>query len=62
MFSLISNASKFAFIKLVEKLSEEGIDLIDCQITSEHLLSLGAEEVSAGDFEQLMISKVRCFL
>ena len=62
MFSLVSNASKFAFIKLVEKLSEEGIDLIDCQITSEHLLSLGAEEVSAGDFEQLMISKVRCFL
>ena len=62
MFSLVSNASKFAFIKLVEKLNEEGIDLIDCQITSEHLLSLGAEEVSAGDFEQLMISKVRCFL
>ena len=54
MFSLVSNASKFAFIKLVKKLKEEGITLIDCQVTSEHLISLGAEEVSAERFGHLL--------
>jgi leucyl/phenylalanyl-tRNA--protein transferase len=42
MFSLISNASKFAFIHLVQALQKEGIVLIDCQVYTEHLESLGA--------------------
>jgi len=50
MFSRVSNASKFAFIKLVEKLNEEGVKLIDCQIYTEHLESLGAEEISRKNF------------
>ncbi len=54
MFSLVSNASKFAFISLVKKLKTEGIHLIDCQITSEHLLSLGAEEISSCKFGELL--------
>lgn len=54
MFSLVSNASKFAFISLVKKLSAEGVTLIDCQITSEHLLSLGAEEISSIEFSKLI--------
>ena len=57
MFSLISNASKFAFIKLVEKLSTEGVKLIDCQIRSEHLISLGAEEVSSDKFGELIVER-----
>lgn len=54
MFSLVSNASKFAFISLVKKLKTEGIHLIDCQITSGHLLSLGAEEISSCKFGELL--------
>lgn len=50
MFSKVSNASKFAFIKLVDKLREDGVKLIDCQIYTEHLESLGAEEISRKEF------------
>ncbi len=54
MFSLVSNASKFAFINLVKTLSAEGVTLIDCQIKSEHLLRLGAEEISSLKFGELL--------
>lgn len=50
MFATVSNASKYGFIKLVEKLREEGVELIDCQIYSAHLESLGAEEISRKEF------------
>jgi leucyl/phenylalanyl-tRNA--protein transferase len=42
MFSLMSNASKFAFIGLCRL---PGIKLIDCQLPNDHLLSLGAEMI-----------------
>jgi leucyl/phenylalanyl-tRNA--protein transferase len=45
MFARESNASKFAFIKLVEELQEEGIVLIDCQVYTQHLESLGAKMI-----------------
>ena len=50
MFSRRSNASKFGFIKWVEKLQEEGVRLIDCQVYTAHMESLGAEEISRADF------------
>lgn len=50
MFSTVSNASKYGFIKLVEKLRAEGVTLIDCQIYTAHLESLGAEEISRKEF------------
>ncbi|MCO5234974.1 MAG: leucyl/phenylalanyl-tRNA--protein transferase [Chitinophagaceae bacterium] len=50
MFSAESNASKFAFIKYVQHLKEEGIELIDCQIYSAHLESLGAEMIPRESF------------
>ena len=50
MFSHKSNASKFAFIKYVEQLIKEGIILIDCQVYTEHLESLGARMISREDF------------
>ena len=43
MFSLTNNASKYAFITFVAQLKEEGIEIIDCQIYTEHLESLGAK-------------------
>lgn len=50
MFSKVSNASKFGFIKLVQKLEIEGIKLIDCQVYTSHLESLGAREISRDEF------------
>ena len=50
MFSKVSNASKFAFIYLVQKLEKEHYSLIDCQVYNEHLDSLGAEEISRSEF------------
>ena len=50
MFAKASNASKFGFIKLVQKLEKEGVKLIDCQIYTSHLESLGAEEIPRAEF------------
>lgn len=46
MFAKASNASKFAFISYVQQLKTEGIELIDCQVYTQHLESLGAEMIS----------------
>lgn len=50
MFSLVNNASKVAFIHLVEKLKKENYKLIDCQVYNDHLASLGAREIDRIDF------------
>lgn len=54
MFSKVSNASKFAFIRYVQQLKKEGVVMIDCQVYTEHLESLGAEMISREDFIQLL--------
>ncbi len=46
MFARVSNASKFGFITLVQKLREKGFTLIDCQQQTQHLGSLGARPIS----------------
>ncbi len=45
MFSRESNTSKLAFIHLAEKLQQEKYRLIDCQVYTAHLASLGAKEI-----------------
>ncbi|MBL7766465.1 MAG: leucyl/phenylalanyl-tRNA--protein transferase [Chitinophagaceae bacterium] len=50
MFSLKSNASKFAFIHYVQHLEQEGIQLIDCQVYTDHLASLGASMMRRNEF------------
>ena len=50
MFTRVSNASKYGFITLVNKLKEEGVKLIDCQVYTKHLESLGAEEIPRDEF------------
>jgi leucyl/phenylalanyl-tRNA---protein transferase len=50
MFSLMSNASKYAFINWVEVLKELGVALIDCQVHTAHLESLGARMISRKKF------------
>jgi len=46
MFTKTSNASKYGFIKLVQWLIEKEVRLIDCQVHTNHLESLGAREIS----------------
>jgi leucyl/phenylalanyl-tRNA--protein transferase len=54
MFSKQSNASRFAFIKYIQHLKKEGIQLIDCQVYTEYLESLGAAMILRKDFIQLL--------
>ena len=44
MFARADDASKVAFVTLVEQLGRWGIDLIDCQVHTEHLARFGAVE------------------
>jgi len=50
MFSRADNASKVGFVTLVEHLKDWGFVLIDCQMPTEHLLSLGAQTISRSEF------------
>ncbi len=54
MFSKKSNASKFGFIRWVEKLKNEGVVLLDCQIANDHVRSLGASEIPRKDFLRII--------
>ena len=54
MFSLESNASRFAFIKYVQQLKNEGIELIDCQVYTEYLESFGARMIDRENFTSLL--------
>jgi leucyl/phenylalanyl-tRNA--protein transferase len=54
MFSLMSNASKVAFISLCR--SQE-FEIIDCQMPNEHLMSLGAEMIPRDDYMQILTRK-----
>ena len=54
MFSKVSNASRYAFIKYVDQLKEEGIELIDCQVYTEYLESFGARMITGKEFKSLL--------
>ena len=50
MFTRVSNASKVALVRLVEGLRHADFRLIDCQVTTAHLMRLGAREISRTRF------------
>ncbi|HCO82907.1 MAG TPA: leucyl/phenylalanyl-tRNA--protein transferase [Arenibacter sp.] len=54
MFSKRSNASKFAFINLAQELKKKEYKLIDCQVHTDHLESLGAEEIPRKQFIKIL--------
>lgn len=56
MFSRYSNASKYAFIRYIEQLKSEGVELIDCQVYTSHLESLGARMIPRPQFLNLVKS------
>ncbi len=58
MFSLHTDASKVAMVALVCMVKRAGFALIDCQVESEHLNSLGATNISRLDFERLLDQNV----
>jgi leucyl/phenylalanyl-tRNA--protein transferase len=54
MFTLETDASKVAFVHIVRQLERWGYAIIDCQLSSAHLFSLGAEEIRRRDFMALL--------
>ena len=54
MFSKVSNASKVAFIALVNQLKHNNYKLLDCQVYNEHLESLGCREIERTDFMEIL--------
>jgi leucyl/phenylalanyl-tRNA--protein transferase len=54
MFSLRSNASKIALLALDRMLSDGTFGIIDCQVQSSHLLSLGATAISRSSFVEML--------
>ncbi|GLQ31703.1 leucyl/phenylalanyl-tRNA--protein transferase [Litoribrevibacter albus] len=52
MFSKKSNTSKLALYALSEFMKNQNLLLIDCQVTSSHLVSLGAIEIQRAEFEK----------
>ncbi len=59
MFSRESNASKAAFIVLADNLLRLGFDLIDSQVHTDHMESLGAIEMDRTDFLKLVTDSVQ---
>jgi leucyl/phenylalanyl-tRNA---protein transferase len=55
MFSREANTSKLALVSLVKQLQQWKYKLIDCQVSSEHLLSLGAKEISREQFRKKLL-------
>jgi leucyl/phenylalanyl-tRNA--protein transferase len=56
MFTAVTDASKVAFVALVRQLKRWGFSLIDCQIHTEHLASLGASMIPRKDFTAILNS------
>ena len=52
MFSRVSDASKIALVHLAKQLQRWEFGLIDCQVKTGHLTSLGAREIPRSEFSQ----------
>ncbi|ACE85025.1 leucyl/phenylalanyl-tRNA--protein transferase [Cellvibrio japonicus] len=55
MFSRADNASKTGFAYLVRQLQQWDFRLIDCQVASDHLFTLGAVEISRDEFQKMLV-------
>lgn len=54
MFYRVSNASKIALYYLIEKLKENNFILLECQFMTDHIKSLGAEEVDDENYQKVL--------
>jgi leucyl/phenylalanyl-tRNA--protein transferase len=58
MFSAASNASKFAFINFVKYLQKQNVQLIDCQVYTSHLESMGAKMIDRKLFCEILKKEI----
>src|SRR5262245_9487548 len=58
MFTRVRDASKIALVHLVRQLAAAGYGMIDCQMHTEHLASLGAREISRVEFARRLAELV----
>ena len=58
MFHHVTDASKIAFVHLVQRLQQQGFGMIDCQMKTPHLASLGAREIPRSEFSQKLAELV----
>jgi leucyl/phenylalanyl-tRNA---protein transferase len=54
MFTIFKNGSKIALAALVEFLKKKNVQLIDCQMTTSHLMGFGAREISGSQFQNYL--------
>ena len=54
MFSRQDNASKFAMLGLCSILAKNDFELLDCQVLSQHLLTLGARLITRAEFSEIL--------
>jgi leucyl/phenylalanyl-tRNA--protein transferase len=54
MFSWRNDASKIALVHLAQSLPLWQCKVIDCQVNTEHLITMGAEEIPRSDFIKLL--------
>jgi len=59
MFTRVSNASKVAFVHLIKQLAGWSFELIDCQVTTDHLIRLGASEAPRDQFLERLKTSLR---
>jgi leucyl/phenylalanyl-tRNA---protein transferase len=59
MFSLENNASKIALVALATHLKNHGFHLIDCQVSSDHLIQMGARQISRQSFLKMIKTSVK---
>lgn len=59
MFSLEPDASKVALVALARHLDAYGFDIIDCQVTTDHLRQMGAVEISRNRFLDILSRSIR---
>ncbi len=59
MFSFDADTSKLALVALAKFLGHHGFDLIDCQVTTSHLLSMGAIEIPRNHFLDIITPSVK---
>ncbi len=58
MFSSVKNASKFALIHYAAQLQKENVQLIDCQVYTPHLETMGARMISRETFAGLLAANI----
>jgi len=59
MFARVADASKVALVTLADALKARSIDLIDCQVRTEHLVSMGAREIPRSEFLAAVRARVQ---